>query len=61
MTASGWNRKQFNNEMTKRLEEFRRGEWDVLVFPRVEGEGDKGGVGDIKISLMAIIGNSQML
>ncbi len=22
-TASGWNRKQFNNEMAKRLEEFR--------------------------------------
>jgi DNA invertase Pin-like site-specific DNA recombinase len=37
-TASGWNRKQFNNEMTKRLEEFRRGEWDVLVFPRVDRE-----------------------
>ncbi len=37
-TASGWNRKQFNNEMAKRLEEFRRGEWDVLVFPRVDRE-----------------------
>ena len=37
-TASGWNRKQFNNEMTKRLEEFHRGEWDVLVFPRVDRE-----------------------
>ncbi len=37
-TASGWNRKHFNNEMTKRLEEFHRGEWDVLVFPRVDRE-----------------------
>lgn len=37
-TASGWNRKHFNTEMAKRLEEFRRGEWDVLVFPRVDRE-----------------------
>ena len=37
-TGSGWNRKQFNIEMTKRLEEFHRGEWDVLVFPRVDRE-----------------------
>ena len=37
-TASGWNRKQFTVEMTKRLDEFRRGEWDVLVFPRVDRE-----------------------
>lgn len=37
-TASGWNRKQFNSEMAKRLEEFHRGEWDVLVFPRVDRE-----------------------
>ena len=37
-TASGWNRKQFNAEVAKRLEEFHRGEWDVLVFPRVDRE-----------------------
>jgi DNA invertase Pin-like site-specific DNA recombinase len=37
-TASSWNRKQFNTEMGKRLEEFHRGEWDVLVFPRVDRE-----------------------
>jgi len=37
-TASGWNRKHFNSEMAKRLEEFRRGQWDVLVFPRVDRE-----------------------
>ena len=37
-TASSWNRKQFNIEMAKRLEEFQRGEWDVLVFPRVDRE-----------------------
>ena len=37
-TASSWNRKQFNIEMSKRLEEFHRGEWDVLVFPRVDRE-----------------------
>ena len=37
-TASGWDRKQFNYEMNKRLEEFRRGEWETLVFPRVDRE-----------------------
>ncbi len=37
-TASSWNRKQFNIEMARRLEEFHRGEWDVLVFPRVDRE-----------------------
>ncbi len=37
-TASGWNRKHFNSEMAKRLGEFQRGEWDVLVFPRVDRE-----------------------
>jgi len=37
-TASSWNRKQFNVEMSTRLEEFHRGEWDVLVFPRVDRE-----------------------
>jgi len=37
-TASSWNRKQFNIEMAKRLEEFHRREWDVLVFPRVDRE-----------------------
>jgi len=37
-TASSWNRKQFTIEMARRLEEFHRGEWDVLVFPRVDRE-----------------------
>ncbi|MFC1910993.1 recombinase family protein, partial [Chloroflexota bacterium] len=37
-TGSGWSRKQFNIEMTRRLEEFQRGEWDILVFPRVDRE-----------------------
>jgi len=37
-TASSWNRKQFTIEMARRLEEFHRSEWDVLVFPRVDRE-----------------------
>jgi len=37
-TASSWNRKQFTIEMARRLEEFHLGEWDVLVFPRVDRE-----------------------
>ena len=37
-TASSWNRKKFALEMQKRLEEFHRGEWGILVFPRVDRE-----------------------
>lgn len=37
-TASGWDRKRFTAEMSKRLAEFRRSEWDMLVFARVDRE-----------------------
>lgn len=37
-TASSWNRKRFGSEMRLRLEEFQRGEWGILVFPRVDRE-----------------------
>ena len=37
-SASGWHRKKFAVEMQRRLEEFNRGEWEILVFPRGDRE-----------------------
>jgi hypothetical protein len=36
--ASGWSRKKFAMEMQRRMEEFSRGEWEVLVYPRGDRE-----------------------